>query len=78
MFALFSILLLGHVIWEFLHGNVVTGWTTIMVCVVLFSGVQLMILGIMGEYIGRIFKEVKNRPLYLTREEREKTAGQGE
>jgi dolichol-phosphate mannosyltransferase len=57
---------------------VVTGWTTIMVCVVLFSGVQLMILGIMGEYIGRIFKEVKNRPLYLTREEREKTAGQGE
>ena len=78
VFALFSILLLGHVIWEFLHGNVVTGWTTIMVCVVLFSGVQLMILGIMGEYIGRIFKEVKNRPLYLTREEREKTAGQGE
>lgn len=72
VFAFFSLILLAHVMAEFIMGNVIPGWTTIMVCVVLFSGVQLMIMGIMGEYIGRIFKEVKNRPLYLTQEERVK------
>lgn len=72
VFAFFSIILLAHVLMEFIAGNVIPGWTTIMVCIVLFSGVQLMLMGIMGEYIGRIFKEVKNRPLYLTREDRER------
>ena len=36
-----------------------------MVCMSLFGGAQLIILGIMGEYLGRIYTEVKNRPLYL-------------
>ncbi len=68
--ALFSLILFAHVILEYLLGNVLPGWTTIMVCVALFSGVQLMLMGVMGEYVGRIFKEVKNRPLYMVMEKR--------
>ena len=68
--ALFSLILFAHVIVEYLLGNVLPGWTTIMVCVALFSGVQLMLMGVMGEYVGRIFKEVKNRPLYMVMEKR--------
>ena len=47
------------------HGNPTNGWPTITVALMLFSGVQLLSIGIMGEYIGRIFTEVKQRPLYL-------------
>lgn len=48
-----------------LFGNSVGGWPTITVALMLFSGVQLLSIGILGEYIGRIFNEVKQRPLYL-------------
>ena len=49
----------------FLFGHEVGGWTTIVVGLMLFSGIQLFSLGVVGEYVGRIFEEVKNRPLYL-------------
>jgi glycosyltransferase involved in cell wall biosynthesis len=48
-----------------INGNPVGGWPTITVALMLFSGVQLLSIGILGEYIGRIFDEVKQRPLYL-------------
>ncbi len=47
------------------NGNPTNGWPTITVALMLFSGVQLLSIGILGEYIGRIFTEVKQRPLYL-------------
>jgi glycosyltransferase involved in cell wall biosynthesis len=47
------------------NGNPTNGWPTITVSLMLFSGVQLLSIGILGEYIGRIFTEVKQRPLYL-------------
>ena len=47
-----------------------TGNATIIFTVSLFSGIQLLSLGIMGEYVGRIYDEVKHRPLYIVREER--------
>jgi glycosyltransferase involved in cell wall biosynthesis len=48
-----------------INGNPTSGWPTITVALMLFSGVQLLSIGILGEYIGRIFTEVKQRPLYL-------------
>ncbi|MBN9229367.1 MAG: glycosyltransferase [Legionella sp. 40-6] len=41
------------------------GWATIVTAISFFSGLQLLALGIVGEYIGRVFDEVKNRPLYV-------------
>ena len=48
----------------------VEGWTALMLAVLFIGGIQLLVLGIMGEYIGRIYGESKRRPLFLIREER--------
>ena len=44
---------------------VIDGYTSVIVSVLFLGGVQLMSIGILGEYIGRIYDEVKRRPLYL-------------
>lgn len=49
-------------------GYVVTGWSTIMLFVALGFSAQLLMTGILGEYVGRIYEEVKRRPLYTVRE----------
>jgi len=51
------------------YGNSVSGWPTLTVALMLFSGIQLLSIGILGEYIGRIFTEVKQRPLYVITED---------
>ena len=61
-----SFLLFLHVLFvKYVENDAVPGWATILACVLFFGGVQLISLGIMGEYIGRIFEETKGRPLYL-------------
>ena len=56
-----------------LYGHNVSGWTTIAVSLMLFSGIQLMSLGVVGEYVGRIFEEVKSRPMFVIK----RHSGQG-
>jgi glycosyltransferase involved in cell wall biosynthesis len=48
-----------------IHGATVPGYATIMVTIVFFGGIQLLSIGIVGEYIARIFHEVKRRPPYI-------------
>ena len=48
-----------------LYGNPVAGYPSVMVVVLFLSGAQLMTLGVIGEYLGRVFNETKGRPLYL-------------
>ncbi|HIZ56637.1 MAG TPA: glycosyltransferase family 2 protein [Firmicutes bacterium] len=48
-----------------LLGHTVTGWTTVMISIWMIGGIQLLCLGVIGEYIGKIYQEVKHRPAYI-------------
>jgi len=63
-----AFLYLASVFVQKLLGYTVQGWATIMVALLFLGGVQLICLGIVGEYIGRIFDEVKRRPMYVIEE----------
>lgn len=49
-------------------GHVVSGWTSTIVVIIFFGGVQLLTIGVLGQYIGSLFDEVKNRPEYIIAE----------
>jgi glycosyltransferase involved in cell wall biosynthesis len=49
-------------------GEAVQGFPTLAILILLLGGIQLIFLGVIGEYLGRIFTETKNRPLYITKE----------
>lgn len=52
----------------FFHGaDLVPGWTSLILSIMAFGALNLLCMGIMGEYIGRLYEESKNRPLYLIR-----------
>lgn len=46
----------------------VTGWTLLMISILLIGGIILLVLGIIGEYVGRIYGEIKQRPLYIVKD----------
>jgi glycosyltransferase involved in cell wall biosynthesis len=67
--SLFAFLLaFFYVVTFFAWRKQISGFTTEIVCILFFGGVQLISVGILGEYIGRIYEEVKQRPLYVVRE----------
>ena len=68
IFGIGSLLLLLHVLYAWIMDEAVPGWTTLAAAEFFLGGVELMGIGIVGEYVGRIFEEVKHRPLYIVRE----------
>lgn len=68
-----SVVALGYGGWvvveDFVYGNPVPGYPTIVVSIMFFSGVQLLSLGVIGEYLGRVFEEAKRRPNFIVAEE---------
>jgi len=56
-----------YVIYAFIANTEISGWASLIMTIVFFGGVQLIILGIIGIYIGKTFKQVKERPNYIIR-----------
>jgi dolichol-phosphate mannosyltransferase len=63
--GLVAIVTSGWAVYAAIAGRTVPGWATIMIAVALAASAQLIMTGILGEYIGRIYEEVKRRPLYV-------------
>ncbi len=69
--AVLSIVSFAGILWAVLSnmfGNTVTGWTSLIAIICLIGGIQLICLGVLGEYIGKIYMEVKGRPRYIISE----------
>ncbi|MGW8189898.1 glycosyltransferase family 2 protein [Sphingomonas hankookensis] len=60
-----SLLLFAYIAIGWLSGSAVQGWTSTMLVVVFLGAVQMFVLGMIGEYLGRLYVESKRRPLYL-------------
>ncbi len=72
MISFLSFVSAGYlIIRKILYDIPLVGWTSIFVLVLFIGGIQMLTIGILGEYIGRIFDEVKKRPLYLLKEKSE-------
>ena len=63
--AFASLLLLLYIGFGYFQGGSVQGWTSTMLVVVVLSAIQMFVLGMIGEYLGRLYIESKRRPLYL-------------
>jgi dolichol-phosphate mannosyltransferase len=63
-----SALLILYIGYAWLAGQSIQGWTSLMLVVVVLGAVQMFVLALMGEYIGRLYNEAKGRPLYIVQE----------
>ncbi|MEM6488243.1 MAG: glycosyltransferase family 2 protein [Pseudomonadota bacterium] len=65
MFAAFAIIYGGFVLISWANGAVIAGWTSLALLVLLLGGVQLIMVGVLGEYVGRLYMQSKERPLFV-------------
>jgi len=65
--SLASVLYIPYVIYAFVNNVEVSGWASMIMTIVFFGGLQLIILGIIGIYVGKMFMQTKNRPNYIIR-----------
>jgi dolichol-phosphate mannosyltransferase len=70
-----SVLLLAYIAFGFLTGSAIQGWTSLMLVVVVLGAVQMFVLGMIGEYLGRLYMESKRRPLYIVSDIAGRAAG---
>jgi polyisoprenyl-phosphate glycosyltransferase len=67
-FSLASLIYIPYALISYYLGYAISGWTSVIVTIAFFGGLQLSILGIIGLYIGKIFMQGKHRPLYIVAE----------
>jgi dolichol-phosphate mannosyltransferase len=70
-----SVVLFIFTLIQWARGATVVGWTSIAALILIIGGVQLLFLGVLGEYVGRIYIEGKHRPLFIVSDIRRSVAG---
>jgi polyisoprenyl-phosphate glycosyltransferase len=68
IFSTLSILYIPYIAYSYFFGHPISGWASVIVTITFFGGLQLLILGVIGIYIGRMFIQIKNRPMYIVKE----------
>lgn len=68
MLSIGSLLIIIYIAYAWAAGRNIQGWTSLMLVVVVLGAVQMFVLALMGEYIGRLYNEAKRRPLYIVQE----------
>jgi polyisoprenyl-phosphate glycosyltransferase len=66
--ALLSLLYIPYAFYSYFDGDAISGWASVIVTIAFFGGLQLMILGIIGIYLGKLFMQNKQRPHYIIQE----------
>jgi dolichol-phosphate mannosyltransferase len=66
--SILGIIFLCYTLYNYFIGNTVQGWTTMVSIVLIIGSAQLLVLGVIGEYLGRLYMQSKNRPLYIINE----------
>jgi hypothetical protein len=70
------VLLIVYIAYRLASAGSIQGWTSLMLVVVVLGAVQMFVLALMGEYIGRLYNEAKRRPLYIVQEIAGRTGGE--
>ena len=68
LFLICSLIAIGYTLYAWFHGETVAGWASLMISVWFLGSLILIAIGITGEYIGKIYLEVKHRPRYHVEE----------
>ncbi|MCC7668754.1 glycosyltransferase [Leuconostoc pseudomesenteroides] len=66
--TLVSLFMLLYTAWQYFSGATIQGWSSLMVSIWFLGGVQLIGLSVIGEYVGKVFNEVKGRPRYIIKD----------
>lgn len=66
--TLVSLFMLLYAAWQYFSGATIQGWSSLMVSIWFLGGVQLIGLSVIGEYVGKVFNEVKGRPRYIIKD----------